>query len=60
MEAFGPMVAIRAGLDDAPERRAELDRRFLEAVIQWNQGQSTGDIEISYEYLLAIGKKASG
>ena len=39
---FGPLVAIRAGLDDHPERRAELDRAFLEAVIRWNQGRATG------------------
>ncbi len=57
MEAFGPLVAIRASLEDAAERRAELDRRFLEAVIRWNQGRATGPVEIAYEYLLVIGNK---
>jgi ubiquinone/menaquinone biosynthesis C-methylase UbiE len=59
IEAFGPLVAIRASLDHDPERRAELDRRFLEAVIRWNRGRSTGPVEIAYEYLLAIGTRAS-
>jgi ubiquinone/menaquinone biosynthesis C-methylase UbiE len=56
-EAFGPLVAIRASLDHNPERREELDRRFLEAVIRWNRGRSTGPVEIAYEYLLAIGTR---
>jgi ubiquinone/menaquinone biosynthesis C-methylase UbiE len=60
MEAFGPLVAIRASLDDAPGRRAELDRKFLEAVIRWNRGRSTGHVEIAYEYLLLTGQKAVG
>ena len=55
-EAFGPLVAIRASLDD-DERRAELDRRFLEAVVRWNHGRSTGPVEIAYEYLLVVGNK---
>ena len=59
MEAFGPLVAIRGSLDHNPARRTELDRRFLEAVIRWNRGRSTGPVEIAYEYLLAIGTRAS-
>ena len=59
MEAFGPLVAIRASLDDYPERRAELDRRFFEAVIRWNGGRSTGPVEIAYEYLLSIGTRTA-
>jgi SAM-dependent methyltransferase len=57
MEAFGPLVAIRASLDLHPERRTELDRRFREAVIRWNRGRSHGPVEIAYEYLLAIGTR---
>jgi hypothetical protein len=56
MEAFGSLVAIRASLDN-PERRAELDRRFLEAVIRWNRGRSTGPVAIAYDYLLVVGNK---
>ena len=57
-EAFGPMVATRAGLDHAPERRAALDQALLEAVIRWNKGRSTGPVEIAYEYLLVIAQAA--
>ncbi len=57
METFGPVVAIRAGLDEAPQRREELDRRFFEAVVRWNRGRSTGPVEIAYEYLLVIGSR---
>jgi 2-polyprenyl-6-hydroxyphenyl methylase/3-demethylubiquinone-9 3-methyltransferase len=60
METFGPLAAIRAGLADAPDRRAELDQRFLEAVIRWNRGRSIGPVEIAYEYLLVIGARARG
>jgi ubiquinone/menaquinone biosynthesis C-methylase UbiE len=56
-EAFGPLVAIRASLDHHPERRAELDRRFREAVIRWNGDRSDGPVEIAYEYLLVIGTR---
>jgi ubiquinone/menaquinone biosynthesis C-methylase UbiE len=57
-ETFGPMVAIRASLRDAQERRAELDRQFLDAVIRWNHGRTAGPVEIEYEYLLAVGQRA--
>lgn len=57
-EAFGPLAAIRAGLAaDTPARRAELDRRFLETVVRWNGGRSSGAVEIPYEYLLVIGRR---
>jgi SAM-dependent methyltransferase len=57
-ETFGPLIAIRGGLDGAPDRRAQLDRELLEGVIRWNNRQSTGPVEIPYEYLLVIGTKA--
>jgi ubiquinone/menaquinone biosynthesis C-methylase UbiE len=53
-KTFGPLVAIRGGLEGVPERQADLDRAFLEAVIRWNKGQSAGPVEIAYEYLLVI------
>ena len=56
-ETFGPLVAIRHHLDDAPQRRADLDRALLEAVIRWNQGRSTGPVEIPYEYLLVVARR---
>ena len=54
VETFGPLVAIRTRLDDALERRAELDRAFLDAIVRWNKGRSAGPVEIVYEYLLVI------
>ena len=57
-EAFGPMVAIRQSLQDSPERRAELDRALLEAVIRWNRGRATGPVEIPYEYLLVAARRS--
>ncbi len=56
-EDFGPLVAIRRSLDEAPERREELDRALLEAVIRWNQGRSSGPVEILYEYLLVVAER---
>ena len=56
-EAFGPLVAIRGNLGDAPRRREELDRSLLEAIIRWNHGRSTGPVEIAYEYLLVIAQR---
>lgn len=57
-ETFGPLVAIRNSLADAPRRLAELDRAFLQAVLRWNLGRSIGAIEIPYEYLLVIAHPA--
>jgi ubiquinone/menaquinone biosynthesis C-methylase UbiE len=57
-ETFGPMVAIRAALTDTPQRRDALDRAFLEAVIRWNNGRATGPVEIAYEYLRVIARRA--
>lgn len=54
IESFGPVVAIRARLEDDPARLAKLDRSFLEAVIRWNKGRSAAPAEITYEYLLVI------
>ena len=56
-ETFGPLIAIRESL--SPARRAELDRAFLQAVVTWNQGRSTGAVEIPYEYLLVIARTAA-
>lgn len=56
-ETFGPLIAIRDSL--APARRAELDRAFLESVVKWNKGRSTGAVEIPYEYLLVIARTAA-
>ena len=59
-ETFGPMVAIRAGLDRLPAERTALDRAFLDAVIRWNHGRASGPVEIAYEYLLVVAQTAVG
>ena len=56
-EAFGPLVAIRHNLGDAPQRRADLDRALLEAVTRWNQGRSTGACRDSLRLLLVIARR---
>lgn len=56
-ETFGPIVTIRRGLEE--KQRAELDRTFQDAVIGWNDGQSSGPVAIAYEYLLAIARTAA-
>lgn len=53
-EAFGPIVAIRAGLASQPEARAAFDRALLEAVVRWNHGRAEGPVELAYEYLMVI------
>jgi ubiquinone/menaquinone biosynthesis C-methylase UbiE len=50
---FGPVVATYASLDD--DRRAELDRAFLDFARRWNTGD--GDAELPVEYLLIVGRK---
>jgi hypothetical protein len=59
-ETFGPLIAIRASLHGEPERQTQLDHEFREAVVRWNHGRSTGPVEIPYEYLLVIARRASG
>jgi ubiquinone/menaquinone biosynthesis C-methylase UbiE len=50
---FGPVVATYASLDD--ERRAELDRAFLDFVRRWDVGDA--DAELPVEYLLIVGRR---
>jgi ubiquinone/menaquinone biosynthesis C-methylase UbiE len=58
METFGPLVAIRASLADSPDRREELDRAFSSAIVRWNGGRGDGPVEIAYEYLLVVARRA--
>jgi ubiquinone/menaquinone biosynthesis C-methylase UbiE len=53
---FGPMVAILAGLADAPERAAALEREFLDFAARANRGAPGGPLEIPYEYLLVVAR----
>jgi SAM-dependent methyltransferase len=56
-ETFGPLMAIRAGLEGTPARLAEFDPAFLDAVTRWN-GAKTGSVQIEYEYLLTIARRS--
>lgn len=58
-QRFPPLVAIRSSLKDAPERRAVLERSFAEAIVRWNGGRNEGPVEIAYEYLLVLARKAA-
>jgi ubiquinone/menaquinone biosynthesis C-methylase UbiE len=51
---FGPVIATYASLDD--DRRAELDRAFLDFVRRWNTGDA--EAEVPVEYLLIVGQAA--
>ncbi len=54
---FGPVIAIYASLAEEHERRAALDRDFLEFVTRSNQGLPEGPAELHYEYLLVVARK---
>jgi ubiquinone/menaquinone biosynthesis C-methylase UbiE len=56
-ETFGPVVAIRAGLADQPERLAAFDRELLEFATRANRGEPKGAAEYRYEYLLVTARK---
>ena len=53
---FGPAVAVYASLADDPERKAALDREFLEFATRSNRGAPGGPAEYHYEYLLVIAR----
>jgi ubiquinone/menaquinone biosynthesis C-methylase UbiE len=57
-QTFGPMIAIRAGLADQPERLAALDRDFMEFVTRSNRAATADRVEIPYEYLLVIAHRS--
>jgi ubiquinone/menaquinone biosynthesis C-methylase UbiE len=56
-QTFGPVVAIRTGLQDEPERAAAFDRDFLEFAARARTGDPDGPAEYRYEYLLVIARK---
>lgn len=55
-EAFGPVVGLYAGLADQPDRRARLDRDFLDFATRSNRGRPGGPAEYAYEYLLVVAR----
>ena len=58
MDDFGPVIAIRANLEGAPERLAAFDRAFTNAIVRWSHGRTTGPVEIAYEYLLVVARRS--
>ena len=57
-DTFPPLAAIRGSLQHAAERRDELDRAFLDAIVRWNGGRRAGPVEVTYEFLLVVGRRA--
>ena len=51
---FGPVVAAFANVAGDPQRRATLDREFLELVTDANSGPRHGPTELRFEYLLVV------
>lgn len=58
-QTFGPMVAIYQSLAGQPERATALDRDFLEFVGRSNRGTPEAPVQIPYEYLLVVARKAA-
>jgi len=56
-ETFGPIVAIRMGLANAPDRAAQFNREFLDFVVRSNSGPTGGPAEYRYEYLLIVARR---
>jgi ubiquinone/menaquinone biosynthesis C-methylase UbiE len=56
-QTFGPMVAICASLAVQPERKAALDRDFLDFIGRSSRGAPDGPVQIAYEYLLVVARK---
>jgi 2-polyprenyl-6-hydroxyphenyl methylase/3-demethylubiquinone-9 3-methyltransferase len=54
---FGPVVAVYGLLADQPERKAALDRDFLEFATRFNRGSPGGPVEYRYGYLLVVARK---
>ncbi len=50
------MIAIRASLDDQPERQAAFDRELVESATRSNRGSPDGPAEYPYEYLLVVAR----
>jgi ubiquinone/menaquinone biosynthesis C-methylase UbiE len=57
-QTFGPVVAIYTSLAGQPNRAVALDRDFLEFVERSNDGTPEGLVQIPYEYLLVVARKA--
>ena len=57
-DTFGPVIAIRAGLAEQPERAAAFDRDLRAFATHENLGAPGGPAEYAYDYLLVVARKA--
>jgi ubiquinone/menaquinone biosynthesis C-methylase UbiE len=55
-QAFGPVVATYVALADDEQRRAELDRDFLDFAGRVNQGPPGGPAQVPFSYLRIIAR----
>jgi ubiquinone/menaquinone biosynthesis C-methylase UbiE len=53
---FGPVIAAYAALDGEHDRRAALDREFLDFATRANRGAPGGPAEYPYEYLRVLAR----
>lgn len=53
---FGPVVAIRAGLEGAPDRLAAFDDELRAFTVNGNRARPGGPAEYPFEYLLVVGR----
>jgi ubiquinone/menaquinone biosynthesis C-methylase UbiE len=56
-QTFGPVIAAFASAEDDPQRRAALDREFVEFATNANAGPPEGPTELHFEYLLVLARK---
>lgn len=55
---FGPVIAIRTGLESDPDAAASFDRDFLAFATGGNHGAPGGPAEYPYPYLLVVARVA--
>ena len=59
LTTFGPVIAIRDGLADEPERVEAFDAELLDFAERNDRGEPNGPSEYPYEYLLIVARVAS-
>ena len=57
-QTFGPLIALRAALEDQPDQVAAFDRDLLDFATRSNTGPAGGPAEYGYEYLLVVGRRS--
>jgi hypothetical protein len=54
---YGPTIAAYRFNEDRPERKADLDREFLNFLEDWNQSEEPGKTAYPSDYLLVTAVK---